>query len=86
MTSELTNEQRSLICRISADEESGGHLLHKRGGDYYEMCRLIYSLCDEYETRPRSKFEQEVLDYYRATKDPGLMAVYDSTYKCVPRE
>ncbi len=82
MTSELTDEQKSLICRISADEESGGHLLRERGNDYYEMCRLIYSLRDDYETRPRSMFEQEVLDYYRGTKSPEFMAMYDEKYSC----
>lgn len=83
MTSELTKEQKSIICQISMDEESGSHLLHERSAEYYEMCRLIYSLRDDYETTPRSRFEQEVLDYYRGTKDPESMAIYDAEYNRV---
>ena len=86
MKSELTKEHKNIICQISADEESGNHLLHARCAAYYEMCRIIYSLCDEYETKPRSNFEQEVLDYYRGTKDPESMAKYNSLYGCVLQE
>lgn len=81
MGSELTREEKSLVCQIAMDEETGNNLLRSRSAEYCEMCRRIYSMLDDFDTTPRSSADTELLEWYRAVKDPEEMERYRVKYE-----
>lgn len=66
----LTKRDKQLLCQIAADNESGGHLLHKRDEDY-EVMRLELSIA--YTTSMPTIRQFHMLAYLTCCDWPGTL-------------
>lgn len=79
MKTQLTKQEKELLCQIVADRESGNHLLYPRSDEYKQMCKVIYDIVRK-EEKDRTEREVEICCYLAACETPEANKLYEQIY------
>lgn len=79
MKTQLTEQEKELLCQIVADRESGNHLLYPRSDEYKKMCNTVhYIVCKD--EKDRTEREVEICCYLAACETPEANKLYEQIY------
>lgn len=79
MKTQLTTEEKRLLCQIVSDRHSGNHLLYPRSDEYKKMWNAVCDIVNKDE-KDRTERDIEICEYMLACESPEANKAYEEKY------